>query len=186
MHDDLFFCQILLVIWDIKKSGIVDDPKQNYFIDVETFSACYAFDIGLLVSYEHNFKIPTIYEFVKFDVVVIHDGLRGGSDGTLYNIWQYNTSDFDEEILNSIHPGRCLHIKRVMKLCNNKDALKRGDTNYDLYYKFDFIYKDINHNGNAIKKWSDLDQSGDKATWGHGGFGEKESGLIVHIIGNLT
>ena len=29
----------LLPICDVKNSGIVDDPKKNYFSDVETFSA---------------------------------------------------------------------------------------------------------------------------------------------------
>ena len=34
----LFFYQILLPACDVKNSGIVDDPKQNYFSDVENFS----------------------------------------------------------------------------------------------------------------------------------------------------
>ena len=68
-----------------------------------------------------------------------------------------------------------------MKLCNNKDALKRRDTSFDPAYKFDLIYKAIVHNVNAITKWSNLEQSGDKTTWGHGVFVEKGSGLTVCI-----
>ena len=68
-----------------------------------------------------------------------------------------------------------------MKLWNNKDAPKRGDTNYDPDYKFDFIYKAIFHNVNAITKWADLEQLCDDTTWGHGGFGEKVSGLTGRI-----
>ena len=52
-------------------------------------------------------------------------------------------------------------------------APKHGDINYELVYKFGFIYKDIIHNDNAIKKWADLGQSGDETTWGHGVSGEK-------------
>ena len=84
VQDDLFFSLILLPICDFNSSGIVDDTRQNYFIDVETFSYRYAFDIGILGSYSHNFKVPTIEELVKVDGVVIHDGVRGGSDDTLY------------------------------------------------------------------------------------------------------
>ena len=68
-----------------------------------------------------------------------------------------------------------------MKLCNNKDAPNCGDTNYDPDYKFGFIYKSIFHNLNVITKWGDLDQSGDKTTWAHGGFGEKWIGLTCSI-----
>ena len=74
-------------------------------------------------------------------------------------------------------------MKRVMKLCNNKDATKRGDTNYDPAYNFYFFYNDIVHNVNAITKWDDLEQSGDETTWLHGGFGEKVSVLTGRITG---
>ena len=32
-------------------------------------------------------KLPTIDELVKFDGVVIRDGVRGANDGELYCIW---------------------------------------------------------------------------------------------------
>ena len=70
-----------------------------------------------------------------------------------------------------------------MKLYNNKDAPKRGDTNYNPDYKFGFIYMYIVHNINAITQWVDLDQSGDNNTCVHGGFGEKGSGLTGRITG---
>ena len=44
-----------------------------------------------------------------------------------------------------------MQTKRVIKLCNNKDVPKRGDTNYDPDYKFDLIYKAIVNNVNATK-----------------------------------
>ena len=179
----LFLYHILPRICDVKNSGIVDDPRQNYFSDVETFSARSAFDIGLLGSYFHNFKFPTMDELVKFNGVVVRYRVRGGINGALYRRWQYNGSDFGEERSNSINLGRWLHIKSFVKLCNNKDAPKRSDKKYGPAYKFDLIYKAIAHNVNVITKWADLDQSGDKTTWGHVGFGEKGSGLTGRIIG---
>ena len=101
---------------------IVDDPRQNYFIDVETFSNRYVFDIGFLGSYGHNFKVLTIDELLQINGVVIHDRVREGSDSALYHIWQYNGSYFDEEISNSIDLRSWLHIKLVIKLCNNKNV----------------------------------------------------------------
>ena len=70
-----------------------------------------------------------------------------------------------------------------MKLCNNKDVPKSGDTNYDPAYRFYFIYKAIINDINAIKKWDELDQSGDNTTWEHGRFDEKESSLTGCITG---
>ena len=96
VQDALFLYQLLLLICDVNNSGIVDDPRKNYFSHVETFSARYAFDIGLLGSYVHNFKVPTIDKLVNFDGVVICDRVRGGRDGALYCRWQCNGSDFDE------------------------------------------------------------------------------------------
>ena len=109
-------------ICDINNFGIFDDPRKKYFIDVETLYDRYTFHIGLLRSYGHNFKVQTIDEFVKLDVVVIRDGLIARSDGALYYICQYNRYDFDEEIFNSINLEHWLQIKNVIKLCNNKDA----------------------------------------------------------------
>ena len=80
----IFFYHILLPICDVNNSGIVDYPRHNYFSDVENFSSCYAFDIGILGYYDHNFKFQTIHELVKFDGVVICGGVRGGIDGALY------------------------------------------------------------------------------------------------------
>ena len=57
VQDALFFYHILLPIFDVNNSGIVDDLRQNYFSDVETFSARYAFYIGLLGFYGQNFKV---------------------------------------------------------------------------------------------------------------------------------
>ena len=95
MQDDLLFYQIILPIRDVNDSRIDDDPRHNNFSDAENFSACYAFVIGLLGFYGHNFKVPKIDELVKFDGLVIRDGVRKRSYGALYHSWKYNVSDFD-------------------------------------------------------------------------------------------
>ena len=138
MQYSLLVYQILLMICDVNNSGIFDDPRHNYFSNVETFCARYIFGIGLLGSYGHNFKVPKIYELVKFDGVVIYYCLRGGNYGEFYCRWKYNGSGFDKEIPNSINLGRCLQIKCVIKLCNNKDAPKRSGTNYNPAYNIWF------------------------------------------------
>ena len=84
VQDYLFFYHLLLPICDVNNSGVVDDPRKNYFSYVKTISACYAFYIGLLGSYVHNFKVPTIDKLFKFDGVVIRDGLREVSYRALY------------------------------------------------------------------------------------------------------
>ena len=76
-----------------------------------------------------------------------------------------------------------MQIKHIIKFFNNKDAQKSGVTNCDLAYKFDFIYKDIVHDFNAITKWDGLEQSGEETTWGNGGFGKKGSGITGRITG---
>ena len=90
--------------------------------------------------------------------------MRGGSNVALYHRWKNNGSGFDEEIPNSINIGRWLQIKRIIMLCNNKDAPKRGDTNYDPDYNLYFAYKAIVHTFNDITKWDDLEQSGGETT----------------------
>ena len=60
-------------------------------------------------------------------------------------------------------------------------AQKRGSPEYDPAYKYDFIYKVLFHNVNALTKYAELDLTGDETTWGHGGYGEAGSGLTGRI-----
>ena len=39
------------------------------------------------------------------------------------------------------------------------------------------------HNVNCISKHAESDQCGDETNWGHGGFGEADSGLVGQIMG---
>jgi hypothetical protein len=179
--DALFFYQLLLPMCDPTKSGITNDPRKGFYSKVEGFTNSYAYSIGLGGSYGHRFKSIDLNELVHFDGVVVRDGVRGGSNGALYRRWMHG-ADQDELIAESMHHCRWLQIKRVIKLCNNETAPKRGEPGYDPAYKYDMIYKVLIDNLNAITEEAELDLSGDETTWGHGGFGEAGSGLIGRIL----
>jgi hypothetical protein len=180
--DALFFHQLLLPICDPKRSGIQDDPRKPFYSEVERFSNIYAFGIGLGGSYGHTFKTITLDELVRYDGVVVRDGVRGGSNGALHRRWM-ECADHDDEIDQSMRHGRWLQIKRVVKLCNNDGVPKRGEEGYDPAYKYDMLWEALFANVNAITKHAELDLCGDETTWGHGGFGEAGSGLVGRIMG---
>ena len=79
--DALFFYQLLLPMGDPTRSGVLGDPRLPFYHDVEQFSNTYAFSIGLGGSYGHEFKIITLPELVRWDGVLVRDGVRGGSGG---------------------------------------------------------------------------------------------------------
>ena len=56
----------------------------------------------------------------------------------MYRRW-VDRSDYDEFILESINHSRWLQIKRTVKLNNNANLPKRGETGYDPAYKFDLL-----------------------------------------------
>ena len=66
------------------------------------------------------------------------DGVHGGSVGVMYWKW-VEGSDYDEVIVESINHLRWLQIKRTVKLNNNANLPKRGETGYDPAYKFDLL-----------------------------------------------
>ena len=113
--------------------------------------------------------------------VVVRDGVIGRSNGGINRRWMYG-ADFDSFVSASIPYSRWLAMKRVIKLCNNDTAPKRGEAGYDPSYKFDKIYNTIIRNTNVIKGAADLDQCGDKTTWGHGGYVEAGTGLVGRIM----
>jgi hypothetical protein len=62
-------------------------------------------------------------------------------------------------------------------------APKKGQECYDPAYKYDFSYKVLCHNVNAIiTKRCDLDMCGDETSWGHQGFGESGTGIVGQIL----
>ena len=92
-------------------------------------------------------------------------------------------SDFDDYMFRSQTHRRWLQIKRVKKLCNNQTVAKKGTDEYDPAYKFDYIYKCLIHNVNAISKDADLDLCGDETSWATASYGEHGAGLVGRIMG---
>jgi hypothetical protein len=181
--DALFFRQLLLPMCDPKKSGIDDDPRLPYYSLVENWSSKYAAITGMTGSYGHAFKLPTIEELMHFDSAVIRDGVLGGLDGALHRRWDVHSSAFDADIANSIHHTRWLQLKRTFKLCDNERAPKRDQPGYDPAYKYDYLFRTIIYNLNAVTKSADLDQCGDETTFAHNGYGEPNSGLLSRVMG---
>ncbi|MGL5935917.1 MAG: hypothetical protein ACRCZI_09885, partial [Cetobacterium sp.] len=95
---------------------------------------------------------------------------------------KYNTA-YDKLISKAFTQSRWLEVKRVYTLCNNLTAQKKDDPKYDPSYKYDFIYKTLVHNVNAITHRVGLDLCGDETSWGHQGFGESGTGVVGQILG---
>jgi hypothetical protein len=108
-------------------------------------------------------------------------GVRGGSNEALYRRWMQG-ADQDKLIAESIHHCLWLQVKRVIKLCNNETAPKRGEPDYHLAYKYDMIYNVLVENLYAITEETKLDLCGNETMWGHGGYGKAGSGLIGQIL----
>ncbi len=102
------------------------DPRKAFYSRVETFSNLYAIRIGLGGSYGHRFKNIVLDELVRFDGVVICNGVKGGSNGAVHRRWM-DGADYDSLVHASIRHTRWLQIKRVMKLNNNQESPKRGE-----------------------------------------------------------
>lgn len=182
-HDPLFFYQLLLPVCKIEKSGIKDDPRQSYYSKVMTWSHKYALELGLTGSYGHKFREIMIPELLRFDGVLIRDGvLNGSTDGALYRRWDSTSSGFDNAIYNSITHTRFLQLKRTLKLCDNSSAPKRGEPLYNPAYKYDYIYETIVHNMRELTAKGSLDLCGDESSWAHQGFGEPGAGIVSRIF----
>ena len=163
------------------RSGILYDPRLPFYSEVEKFLQLYAIQVNLGGTYRHSFNNLNIDELVRFYGVVVRDGVRGGSNGGIHRRWMYG-ADLYSFVSASIPHSRWLAVKRVITLFNNDTAPKRVEAVYNSEYKFDMIYNPIIKNTNAIMKAADLDQCGDKTTWGHGGYVEAGTGLVGRIM----
>jgi hypothetical protein len=71
----------------------------------------------------------------------------------------------------------------VYKINDNDLAPKRSEPYYDPVYKYNYLYKVLVHNTNAITKYACTDQCCDETSFPFGGFGESGSSLIARIMG---
>jgi hypothetical protein len=84
----LFFFQLLLLIGDLKKSGIENGRHLPYYSKVEHWMQKYATLIGLGGSYGHSFKeVMLVEELLQFNSIVIRNGVHGGMDGAISYSW---------------------------------------------------------------------------------------------------
>lgn len=179
--DALFFLQLLLPLCDTSKSMVANDPRMNYYTEVSKYTNVYAYLHGQGSDYGHVWNNTTAAEILHFDGVLFHDGILGGSNGALYRRWDENSVCYSEKVAKSITLTRYGEIKRNLKLCNNDALPKRGEEGYDPSYKYDLIYRAIVHNTNAISKKADETQVIDETTWGHSGYGEKQTGITGRL-----
>jgi hypothetical protein len=182
--DALFFYQLLLPICDPMKSGIPDDPRSSLYHDVQCFTTLYSIqeDLGA-GSYGHHLKPIETWELLHFDGVVVCDGMHGGSNGAVHCRWIKKCADYNQPTDSCMTHRRWLQVKRCYKLCNNDKAPKRGKVGYDPAYKYDFLYKVIIDNVNALTRKAGSDLTGDETSWGHGGYGETGSGICKKLKG---
>jgi hypothetical protein len=157
--------------------GINADLQKAFYSKVKTFSDPYTIQIGL-----HRFKNIVLDERVHFDRVVVHDGVKGGSNGAIHRQWM-DGADYNALVQANVTHMQWLQIKRVLKLNSNQTSPKRGEEGYDPAFKFDMLYDVIISNLNTITKYAEADQYGDETTWGHGRYGKAGSGLVGRIMG---
>ena len=181
MPDALFFYQLILPMCDPMKSGIEYDPRLAYYTDVTKFSNLYAIQTEIAGAYGHKFDLIRLDETITWDMIIIRDGVLGGSNGALYMRWVPGTL-FDPMISESMSYDRFIQIKRVRKLNDNMTAKKRGEVGYNPAYKFDLILKVLVHNVGAMTLVAESDQCIDETTWAHNGFGEAQSGLVKLVL----
>ena len=179
--DALFFYQLILPICDPSKSGIADDPRIAYYSDIERFTNMSKAESGFGGTYGHSQKATSATECLKYDGVVIMDGVLGGSNGALYRRWNQESSNYSKEIATEMTATRFQELKQAIKLCHNGSVSKSGQPGYDPAYKYDLVYKAMVHNTNAITKYASENQTIDETTWGHGGYGEANSGLVARL-----
>ena len=179
--DALFFLQLLLPICNPSKSGVDDDPRSGFYTDVTQFSNLYKHQVGIGNGYGHDVDEAKTWEFVRFDGVLVRDGVRGGGDGAIYRRWNVMSSTNDKHISSSLSLSRWFNLKRLLKLNNNDLSPKRGEVGYDPAYKYDMIYRTIVDNVIALTRSAEMDLTGDESSWAHQGYGESGSNIIKRI-----
>ena len=183
LPDALWFYQLLLPI--AETSRIPDDPRKNFYVEVAIFSNIYEtrdLRIGATGLDSHHDQCKP-NDFLKFDGVLLMDGVKGGCNGAMYRLWKVGDALYCDEIVRAMTKERWHHMKRIYKLCDNSLAKKRGEEGYDPAYKYRFIWDVLIHNINAISTKSCDDQCVDESTYAFGGFGEAKSGIISLIKG---
>ena len=189
--DALFFEQLLLPIHDTKRTGIEGgDPRLPFYYNCAKWSNTYASkELDMGNGYGHSFKNVTIDELVKWDGVILIDGVLGGSHGAILRRFDSSREDnlcFSKDISEAFSKTRFLEVKRVIKLCDNSDIPKRGQEGYEPANKYDYVFKCLVENTNAITEKAGLDLCGDETTFGHMGYGPRDTDLLKRQKGKMV
>ena len=179
--DALFFLQLHLPIFSPSKSGVDDDPWSGLNTDVTQFSNLYKHQVTIGNGYGHDVDEAKTWEFVRFDGVLVRDGVRGGGDGAIYRILNVISSKNDKHISSSLSLSRWFNLKRLLKLNNNALSPKRREVGYDPAYKYDMIYRTVVDNVIALTRSAYMDLTGDETSWAHQGYGESGSNIVKRI-----
>lgn len=187
--DALFFYQLLLPIHHIgdkKVTTIENDPRLPFYTNVSVWSNMYAAgELRILGSgYGHQFHSVEPPELLQWDGSLVMDGVLGGSKGGIlrrFDTREGNTL-YNELMAKTFTKSRWLELKRVYKMCNNLTSKKRGEDGYNPAYKYDYLFKTLVHNVNAMTLQAGLDLAGDETTFGFNGWGESGTGLLGLIM----
>jgi len=182
--DALFFYQLLLPIHAPDKTDIPNDPRKGFYTDVAKHTNFYAgSELGLGGDYGHHFNQVTSPELLRWDGSLVKHGVRGGGKTSMmlrFDIREDNSA-YDGDISSAFTRTRWCEIKRTIKLCDNRLAIKKGQPNYEPAYKYDLIFDVLVRNMNAITLYACSDQCVDESTFGHGGYGPMNDGLFGYL-----
>ena len=82
--DALFFYQLLLPIVNPTRSGIEHDPRMGFYHKATQWSNTYAVrDLDSGNGYGHDYKTTSPDELVRWDGIIVTDGVLGGSRGAI-------------------------------------------------------------------------------------------------------
>ena len=183
LPDALFFYQLILPICDPSKSGIENDPRKPFYTNVTHLSNLYKHQQQFGNIYGHHISEAAVQEFLRWDGIIVRDGIRGGTNGALYRRWMTDTACYDKYVCDAMSYERWVQLKRIYKLNNNDTAKKRGEEGYNPASKYDLIYDVITSNVRALTKYADLDLTGDETTWGFQGYAERGAKVVYRIQG---
>ena len=96
-------------------------------------------------AYSKKFANITIDKLVKWDGIVVKDGVRGGTEGEIFRRWVEDCANYDGYVDAAMRHARFLQIKRCIKLNNNEATPKCGELGYDPAYKYNFIWDILVH-----------------------------------------
>jgi len=187
--DALFFYLLLLPLHNIDKKENASserDPRQPFYSKAAKWSNLYAVgELDLGSGYGHKCENVTPVELLKWDGVIVRDGVRGGSDGAIMRRFDRipDSTACDELIDKAISKSRWLELKRVWKLCNNITSKKKDEEGYDPACKHDYIFETIINNVNALTLSAALDLCLDETSFGHQSWGKAKSGLLKTMLG---